>query len=168
MWELNHKKGWASKNWCLWTMVLEKTLQNPLDSKEIKPVHPKGNQLSVHWKDWCWSWSSNTLATWCEQLTYWKNPDSGKDWRQKEKRASENEIAGWHHQFNGHEFEQAPGVCQNLCSLHWWCHSAISSSDSLFSFCLQSFPASGTFPMSVCLHQMTKILVYSVTIDPNR
>ena len=72
MWELDHKEGWASTNWCFWTVVLEKTLESPLDSEEIKPVNPKGNQswIFTHWKDWCWS--SNTLATWCKELTHWK------------------------------------------------------------------------------------------------
>ena len=71
MWDLDHKKGWEPKNWCLWTVVLEKTLESFLDRKEIQPVHPKGNQS---WKDWCWSWSSNTLATWWEEPTHWKRP----------------------------------------------------------------------------------------------
>ena len=67
MWELDHKESWAPKNWCFQTVVLEKTLESPLDSKEIKLVHPKGNQsLNIHWKDWCWRWSSNTLASWWE------------------------------------------------------------------------------------------------------
>ena len=75
MWELDYKESWALKNWCFWTVVLEKTLENLLDSKEIQPVHPKGNQSWIfHWKDWCWSWNSNTLATWCEELTHWKRP----------------------------------------------------------------------------------------------
>ena len=69
MWELDRKESWAPKNWCFWTVVLEKTLESPLHCKEIQPVHPKGNQ-----KDWCWSWSSNTLATWCKELTCWKRP----------------------------------------------------------------------------------------------
>ena len=73
MWELDHKKSWALKNRCFWTVVLM-TLESPLDSKVIWPVHPKGNQSIVHWKDWCWSWSSITLATWCEELTHWKRP----------------------------------------------------------------------------------------------
>ena len=70
MWELDHKKGWALKNWCFWSVVLEKILESSLDCKEIKPVNPKGNQswIFTHWKDWCWS--SNTLATWCEGLTH--------------------------------------------------------------------------------------------------
>ena len=76
MWELDYQEDWAPKNWCFWTVVLEKTLENPLDRKKIKPVNPKGNHLTLntHWKDWCWSWSSNTLATWWEQLIHWKRP----------------------------------------------------------------------------------------------
>ena len=66
--------------------------------------------LSVHWKDWCWSWNSNTLATWCEELTLWKDPDAGKDWRQEEKGMREDEIVRWHHRLNGDEFEQVLGV----------------------------------------------------------
>ena len=75
--ELAHKEGWAGKNWCFWIM-LEKTLESPLDRKEIKPVDPKGNQLSLHWKYWFWSRSSNTLATWCEELTMGKTLMLGK------------------------------------------------------------------------------------------
>ena len=75
MWELDHKESWTPKNWCFWTLVLEKTLACPLDGREIKPVNTKGNQpWNIHWKDWCWSWSSNTLATWWEELIHWKRP----------------------------------------------------------------------------------------------
>ena len=75
MWELDHKENWVPKNWCFWTVVLEKTLESPLECKEIQPVHPKrSSALSVHWKDWCWSWKSNTLATWCGELTHLKRP----------------------------------------------------------------------------------------------
>ena len=77
MWELDDKESWAMKNWCFWTVVLEKTLESPLDCKEIQPVNPKGNQswifigrtyaeAETYWKDLCWSWNSNILATWCE------------------------------------------------------------------------------------------------------
>ena len=73
--EFNHKKGWVMKNWCFWIVVLEETLDSPLDCKEIKLVNPKRKSiLNIHWKDWCWSWNSNTLATWCEELTHWKRP----------------------------------------------------------------------------------------------
>ena len=61
-------------NWCFWTVVLGKTLESPLDCKEIQPVHPKGDQSWEDWKDWCWSCNSNTLTTWCEELTHWKRP----------------------------------------------------------------------------------------------
>ena len=75
MWELDYKECWVLKNWCFWTVVLEKTLESLLDCKEIKPVHPKGNQSwNIHWKDWCWSLNSNTLATWCEELIHWRRP----------------------------------------------------------------------------------------------
>ena len=85
MWELDHKEGWALKNWHFWTVVLEKTLESPLDSKEIKSVNPKG----IHWKGW--SWSANTLATWCEELTRWKRP-----WCWERLRAGgEGEDRGW-------------------------------------------------------------------------
>ena len=73
MWELDYKESWVLKNWCFWTVVLEKTLESPLDCKEIQPVHIK-SILNIHWKDWCWSWSSNTLATWFEELTHCKRP----------------------------------------------------------------------------------------------
>ena len=71
MWDLDHKEGWALKIWCFWTALLEKTLEIPLDCK-TKPVNPKASTRIIHWKDWCWS--SNTLATWCKELTHWKRP----------------------------------------------------------------------------------------------
>ena len=74
MWELDYKESWQWKNWCFWIVVLEKTLESPLDCKKIQPVHSKGNQSNIHWKDWCWSWNFNTLATWWEELTRWKRP----------------------------------------------------------------------------------------------
>ena len=73
MWEVDYKESWVPKNWCFWTVVLEKTLESPLDCKEIKQVNLK-SVLHTHWKDWRWSWNSNTLATWCEELTLWKRP----------------------------------------------------------------------------------------------
>ena len=73
MWELDYKESWAPKNWCFWTVVLQKTVESPLDCKEIQPVHPK-SVLNIHWKDWCWSWNSNTLATWCKELSHLKKP----------------------------------------------------------------------------------------------
>ena len=85
-------KSWAQKNWCFWTVVLEKTLESPLDCKEIQPVHPKGNQswIFIHWKDWCWIWNSNTLATWWEELTHWKRP-----WWWERSKVGEGDDRGW-------------------------------------------------------------------------
>ena len=100
MWELDYKESWAPKNWCFWTVVLEKTLESPLDCKEIRPVHPKGN---IYWKDWYWGWNSNTLATWCEELAHWKRP-----WCWERLKAGEDDRGwdGWiHHQLDGHELE---------------------------------------------------------------
>ena len=110
MWELDHRKGWAPKNWCFQAVVLEYTLENPLVSKGIKPVNPKGNQL--------WMFSGRTDAgaevpvLWPLDVKSWltgKDTDAGKDWGQEEKGTTEDEMVGWHHRFNGHEFEQALG-----------------------------------------------------------
>ena len=109
MWELDCKESWALKNWCFWTVVLEKTHESPLDYKEIKPVNPKGNQ---YWK-FTGRTDAEALILWPPDLKNWligKDPDAGQDWRQEEKEMTEDEMVGWHHQFNGHEFDQAPGV----------------------------------------------------------
>ena len=87
MWDLDAQESWAPKNWCFWTVVLEKTVKSPLDSKEIQPVHPKGNQS---WEDWGWSWNSNTLATWCKELTHWERP-----WCWKILKAGEGDDRAW-------------------------------------------------------------------------
>ena len=105
MWELDYKENWAVKNWCFWAVVLEKTLESPLDCKEIQPVHPKGDQ----------SWIFIGMSHVDPKLQYFghlmqrsiigKDPDAGKDWRQEEKKTTEDEMFGWHHRFNGHEFD---------------------------------------------------------------
>ena len=104
IWELDYKESWALKNWCFWTMMLEKTHESPLNCKEIELVHPKGNQ----------SWmfigrtdvEAETPILWPpdEELTHWKRPWYW-DWRQEEKGTTEDKMVGWHHRFNGHEFE---------------------------------------------------------------
>ena len=118
MWELDHKESWAPKNWCFWTMVLEKTLESPLDFKGIQPVHPKGNQ------SWLFIWRTDAEAEtpilWPPDLKNWltgKGPDAGKDWRQEEKGMTEDEMIGWHHWLKGREFEQALGVGDGQGSL---------------------------------------------------
>ena len=111
MWELACEEGWALKNWCFWTRVLEKTLESPLDCKEIQPVHPKGDQ----------SWvfigrtdvEAETPILWppdAKSWLIWEDPDAGRDWGQEEKGTTEDEMAGWHHQLDGHEFGWTPGV----------------------------------------------------------
>ena len=87
--ELGHKESWAPKNSCFWTVVLEKTLESPLDSKEIQPVHPK-SVLNIHWNDWCWSWNSSTLTSWCDWLTHLK-----RSWCWERFKAREGYDRGW-------------------------------------------------------------------------
>ena len=115
--ELDHKESWVLKNWCFWTVVLEKTLESPLDCKEIKPLNPKGNQPWIFIERTDAEAPINTLATWCKELTHLKDSDAGKDWRQEEKGTTEDEMVGWHHRFNGHEFELAPEVGDGQGSL---------------------------------------------------
>ena len=110
MWELDHKESWTLKNWCFWTVVLEKTLASPLDCKEIQPVHPNGNH------SWIFNGRTDIEAEapilWPPDAKNWlteKDPDAWKDWRQEEKGTTEDEIVGWHHQLDGHKFEQALG-----------------------------------------------------------
>ena len=112
-------------------MVLERNFESPLDSKEIKSVifrifrilNIHGITLNIFWKDWCWS--SNTLATWCEELILGKDPDAGKTWGQEKKGMTVDEIAGWRHSLNGHEFEQTLGDGEGqgslACSMPWSC-----------------------------------------------
>ena len=118
MWELDHKDGWKSKNWRFWTVVLKKTVESPLECKVTKPVNPKGNQL------WMFIGKTNVEA---EAPVVWppdtksqlikKDPDAGKDWRQEEKGTTKNEMVGWHHQLNRHEFKQALGNDEGQGSL---------------------------------------------------
>ena len=106
MWELDCEESWVLKNWCFWTVVLEKTLETSLDCKEIQPVHPKRHQ----------SWvfigrtdvEAETPIFWppdAKNWLIWKDPDAGKDWRREKKGTTEDEVVGWHHRLNGHEFK---------------------------------------------------------------
>ena len=127
MWELN-AESWAPKNRCFWIVMLEKTLESPLDCKEIQPVHLKGNQ----------SWifigrtdaAAETPILWPPDGKNWligKDPDAGQDWRQEEKGMTEYKMVGWHHRLDGHEFEQAPEVGDRQRSLA--CHSPWSGKE---------------------------------------
>ena len=128
MWELDllYKEGWVLKNWCFWTVVLEKTLESPLDFKKIQPVHPKENQS--------WTFIGRTVA---EAPILWppdakgghtgKDPDAGKDWRQEENGTTEDEMVRWHHWLNGHEFDQALGDGEAQGSLVCCSHGVTES-----------------------------------------
>ena len=109
--ELDCEESWVPNNWCFWTVVLEKTLESPLDCKEIQPVHPKGSQ----------SWifigrtdaKAESLILWPPDANNWligNDPDAGKDWRREDKVTTEDEMVGWHHWLDRHDFEQALGV----------------------------------------------------------
>ena len=121
MWELDYKESWVPKNWCFWNIVLEKTLESPLDCKEIQPVHPKGNP----------SWifigrtdaEAETLVLWLPDVKNWfirKCPDARKDWRWEEKGTTEDEMIGWHHQLDGREFEQTGNGQGSLSCCSSW------------------------------------------------
>ena len=118
MWELDYKESRAQKNWCFWTVVLEKTLGSPLDCKEIQPVHPKGNQSWIFTRRT--DVEAETPILWLPDSKNWligKDPDAGKDWRQEEKGITEDEMVGWHHWLDGHGFEEDLGVSDEQGSL---------------------------------------------------
>ena len=135
MWELDYKESWVPKNWCFWTVVLEKTPESPLDCKEIKPVNRKGNQL--------WIFIGKTDAE-AEAPILWpsdaksqligKDPVAGKDWKQGEKGTTEDEVVGWYHKLDGHEFEQALGGGDgqgNLVCCSPWGHKESDTTEQL-------------------------------------
>ena len=135
MWQLDHKEGWAPKNWCFQTVVPEKTLESPLDSKGIEPINTKGNQP--------WIFIGRTDAE-AEALILWppdskswltgKDPDAGKDWRQEEKGTTEDEMVGWHHWLDEHEFEWAPRDSErqgSLASCSPWGHKESDTTEQL-------------------------------------
>ena len=126
MWMLDYKESWELKNWCFFTVVLEKTLESPLDCKEIQPVHLKGDQ------SWMFIGGTDVEAETpifgppdAKSWLIWKDPDVGKDWRQEEKGMTEDEMVGWYHQHNGHEFGWTPGVGDGqgglACFSSWSC-----------------------------------------------
>ena len=131
MWVLDYEESWALKNWCFWTVVLEKTLESPLDCKEVQLVHPKGNQ----------SWifigrtdaEAETPILWppdVKNWLIWKDPDARQDWRQEEKGMTEDEMVGWHHWCDGHEFEQSLGVGDGQESLACYNPWGLKESDT--------------------------------------
>ena len=119
MWDLDHEESWALKNWCFWTVVLEKTLESPLDCKKLQPVNPKVNQY------WIFTGRANgeIPILWPPVAKNWllrKDPDAGNYWREEKKGTTEDEMTGWHYWLNGHEFEQALGVGKGQGGLECW------------------------------------------------
>ena len=139
MWELDHKESWASKNWCFLILVLEKTLESPLDFKEIKPVNPKGNQswIVIERTDA----KAEVPVLWPPDVKSWltgkypgagKDSDSGRDWGQEEKGTTEDEMAGWHHRLDGRESEWTLGVGNGQGGLAC-CDSRVAKSQTRLS-----------------------------------
>ena len=137
MWELDCEENWAPKNWCFWTVVLEKTLESPLDCKEIQPVHPKGDQ----------SWvfiggtdaEAETPILWPLCVKCWligKDPDAGRDWGQEEKGTTEDEMAGWHHWLDGRESQWTPELVMDREASRAVIHG-VSKSRTQFSDCTE-------------------------------
>ena len=121
---MDYKESWAPKNWCFWNVVLEKTLESPLDCKEIQLVHPKGDQswVFIGWRDV----EAETPIFWLPDAETWlicKDPDAGKDWGQEEKEITEDELVGWHHRHNGHGCGWTPGIGDGqgglACCISW-------------------------------------------------
>ena len=151
IWELDCEESWALRNWCFWTVVLEKTLEKPLDGKEIKSVNPKVNQ------SWIFIGRTDAEAEapilWPPDAKSWligKDLNAGKDWGQEEKRTKEDEMAGWHHWLNGHEFDQAQGVGEGqgglVCCL--WGRKKLDTTEQLNNWVLSVAPSPAAVPPS--------------------
>ena len=131
MWELDCEESWVPKNWCFWTVMLEKTLESPLDCKEIQPVHSKGDQSWVFFVRT--DVKAETPVLWPPHVKSWligKDSDAGRDWEQ-EKWTPEGEMAGWHHRLNGHEFEWTPELVMDREAWHSVIHGVAKSRTQL-------------------------------------
>ena len=168
MWELDYKESWMPKNWCFWTVVLEKTLESPLDCKETQPVHPKGNQ------SWIFIGRTDPEAeapvVWPPDVKNWligKDPDVGQDWRQKEKGMTEDEMTGWHHRLDGHEFEQAPGVGDGKRSLACCIHGVTKSGTQLRDWIELNIPLymCTTSSLSIPLSKEIQVVYILATVN---
>ena len=135
MWELDCEESWVPKNWCFWTVVLGKTLESPLDCKENQPVHSEGDQSWVFFGRT--DTEAETALLWPPHAKSWltgKDPDAGRDWGQEEKEMTEDEMAGWHHQLDGHKFGWTPGVGDGqggLACCNSWGHKELDMTEPL-------------------------------------
>ena len=128
VWELGHKKGWVPKNWSFEIVVPDKTVESPLDSKEIKPINPKGNQPWIFFGRTDAEAEAEALTLWSPDVNNWftgKDSDAHTCWRKEKKETTEDEMVGWHHWLNGHEFEQTLGDGEGqgslVCYSPWCC-----------------------------------------------
>ena len=152
MWEVDHKEGWASKNWCFWTVVLEKTLDGPLDCKEIKPVNPKGNQSWIFIRGT--DPETEAPVLWPPDSKNWlirKDPDAGKNWRQEEKGTTEDVMIEWPHRLNGHGFQQTRGDGERQGSLAC-CSPWITKSQTRLSYRKTTTFMVQRWPLSILWH----------------
>ena len=145
LWELECEESWAPKNWCFWTVVLEKTLESPLDCKEIQPVHPKDQSWVFFGRT---DAQAETPILWPPHAKSWligKDYDAGRDWGQEEKGMTLDEMAGWHHRLHRHEFEWTPedgdGQGGLVCCNSWGCKESdmterLNWTDTIYPCCL--------------------------------
>ena len=179
MWELDCEDSWAPKNWCFWTVVLEKTLKSPLNCKEIQPVHPKGDQ------SWVFIGRTDAKAetpVLCPpRAKSWligKDSDAGRDWGQEEKGTTEDEMAGWHHRLDGHEFGCIPGVGDGQggleCYNSWGCNESDTTEQlnwtelNSLEVVMRSFFSSSYFYKSLSckiLSSVVRTQLHIITLD---
>ena len=151
MWELDYKEILVLKNWCFGTVVLDKTFESPLDCKEIKSVHPKGNQTWIFIERT--DVEAETPILWppdAKSWLVWKDPDAGKDWGQEEKGTTEDEMVGWHHRLEGHGFGWTLGVDDAI----QWSHPLSSPSSPALNLSQHQ----GHFQWVSSLHQVAEVL----------
>ena len=165
MWELDCEEGWAPKNWCFWTVVLEKTLENPLDCKEIQPVHFEGDQpLDFFGGN---DAKAETPVLWPPHVKSWligKDPDAGRDWGQEENGMTEDEMAGRHHWLNGRESEWTPGVGDGqgglVCCDSWGCKESDTTEWLIWSEAFESlYPEDVRVLLALHLQQRLRLTV---------
>ena len=139
MWELDHKESWEPKNWCFWTVVLEKILRVPWIPRRynqfiLKEISPECSLEGLMLKDWGWGWNSNTLATSWKSWLIGKDSDAGRDWGQEEKGTTKDEMAGWHYWLDRRDFEWTPGVGdrqRGLACCNSWGHKELDTTERL-------------------------------------
>ena len=163
MWELDCEESWVPKNWCFWTVVLEKTLESPLDCKEIQSVHSEGDQPWVFFgrNDA----KAETPVLWPPHAKSWligKDSDAGRDGGQEEKGTTEDKMEGWHHWLDGRESEWTPGVHLNSRPSSRWCHPAISSLSSPSPPAPNPSQHQGLFQWVNSSHEVAKVLEFQL------